>query len=48
MTIEFFKSYRDFNQNSGIVIKFNKDFDQNYLQALHNHGIVILEVAAAL
>ena len=48
MTIEFFKSYRDFNQNSGIVIKFNKDFDQNDLQVLHNHGIGLLEVAAAL
>ena len=34
--------------NSGILVKFNKDFDQNYLQALNNHGIVILEVAVAL
>ena len=35
------KFSRDFDQNSGILIKFYKDFDQNYLQELDDHGISI-------
>jgi len=39
------KSFRDFDQNSGIVMIFYKDFDQNSFQELHDHGIVTVEIA---
>ena len=47
MTIEFFKRILlkfslDFDQNSVILMNFLNNFDQNYVQELDDHRILIL------
>ena len=38
------KFFRELDQNSGNLMKFEKDIDQKYLQELGDHGILIIDL----